>query len=94
MCKSKDADQLCSNCTADQRLCFCFSDSTISLKSKVFELLVFLCDCTDWFVLDLVGNPIDRFSGRYASIDFIAAAGLFRDVIGCWSLLVCLLMIT
>ena len=25
----KDADQLCSNCTADQRLCFHYTDSTI-----------------------------------------------------------------
>ena len=29
LCESKDADQLCSNCTADQRLCFRYSDSTI-----------------------------------------------------------------
>ena len=27
--KNKDADRLCSNCTADQRLCFCFTDSKI-----------------------------------------------------------------
>ena len=29
LCENKDADQLCSNCTADQRLCFHCSDSTI-----------------------------------------------------------------
>ena len=28
------ADQLCSNCTADQRLCFRYTDSTISLLLK------------------------------------------------------------
>ena len=35
--KNKDADQLCSNCTADQRLCFRYNDSTIPLllKSKI-----------------------------------------------------------
>ena len=31
LCENKGADQLCSNCTADQRLCFHYSDSTISL---------------------------------------------------------------
>ena len=32
--KNKGADQLCSNCEADQRLCFCYTDSTIPLLSK------------------------------------------------------------
>ena len=32
--KSKDADQLCGNRTADQRLCFRYIDSTIPLLSK------------------------------------------------------------
>ena len=31
LCVNKGADHLCSNCTADQRLCFRYSDSTISL---------------------------------------------------------------
>ena len=31
ICESKDADQLRSNCAADQRLCFRFTDSTIPL---------------------------------------------------------------
>ena len=39
LCENKDADQLCSNsnCTADRRLCFRYSDSTIPLllKSKI-----------------------------------------------------------
>ena len=34
ICENKAADQLRSNCVADQRLCFCFIDSTISLLSK------------------------------------------------------------
>ena len=32
--KNKGADQLRSNCEADQRLCFRFMDSTIPLLSK------------------------------------------------------------
>ena len=34
MCENKDADQLCSNREADQRLCFCYMDSTIPLLPK------------------------------------------------------------
>ena len=29
ICENKGADQLCSYCTADQHLCFCYPDSTI-----------------------------------------------------------------
>ena len=29
LCENKGADQLCSNCTADQRLCFPYTDSTM-----------------------------------------------------------------
>ena len=37
LCKNKGADQLCSNCEADQQLCFCYTDSTIPrlLKSGI-----------------------------------------------------------
>ena len=37
--ENKDADQLRSNCEADQRLCFRYTDSTISLllKSKILS---------------------------------------------------------
>ena len=31
ICENKGADQLRSNCEADQRLCFCYMDSTIPL---------------------------------------------------------------
>ena len=34
LCENKDADQLCSNCTADQRLCFRYTDCTIPLLLK------------------------------------------------------------
>ena len=40
ICKNKDADQLLGNREADQRLCFCYTDSTIPLlpKSKMSSL--------------------------------------------------------
>ena len=40
ICENKDADQLRSNCAADQRLCFHYTDSTIPLlpKSKTSSL--------------------------------------------------------
>ena len=47
LCGNKGADQLCSNCKADQRICFRYSD---------FKLLAFFRDFTDRFVSDLVGN--------------------------------------
>ena len=34
ICENKGADQLCSNCTADQRLCFRYTDSPIPLLAK------------------------------------------------------------
>ena len=34
ICENKDADQLRSNCTADKRLCFCYTDSIIPLLPK------------------------------------------------------------
>ena len=37
ICKNKYADQLRSNCEADQRLCFCYTNSTIPLLSE-FEI--------------------------------------------------------
>ena len=38
--ENKDADQLRSNCEADQRLCFRNSDSTIALLLNNFTVLV------------------------------------------------------
>ena len=34
LCENKDADQLRRNCKADQRLCFRYMDSTLSLLIK------------------------------------------------------------
>ena len=41
ICKNKDADQLRSKCTADQRLCFRYAGSTIPIlpKSEISSLL-------------------------------------------------------
>ena len=41
ICENKDADQLCGNSEADQRLCFRYIDSTIPLlpKSEISSLL-------------------------------------------------------
>ena len=62
ICKNKGADQLHSNQAADQRLCFRYIDSTISLLAKGnFKPLAIFCGCTVWFVLDLVGNPKTGF---------------------------------
>ena len=63
ICEDKDTDQLRSNCAADQRLCFRYTDSTISLVSN---LLAILRGCTVRFVSDLVGNPEERFSHNEA----------------------------
>ena len=40
ICENKGADQLCSNCAADQRLCFRYIDGTILLlpKSEISSL--------------------------------------------------------
>ena len=61
--KNKGTDQLPGNSTADQRLCFRYIDSTISLlpKSKIKPLAIF-CGHTARLVSDLVKNPKDRFS--------------------------------
>ena len=68
--KNKGTDQLCGKRTADQRLCFCSVDSTIALllKSEISSLLTIFCNCTVWFVSDLVGNTKDRFSHDEAHV--------------------------
>ena len=69
ICENKDADQLRSDCAADQRLCFRYIESTISLlsKSKIKPLAI-SSDCTARFVWDLVGNPDYRFSHNEAHL--------------------------
>ena len=59
ICESKDADQLRSNCEADHRLCFRYTDSTISLH---FKLPAIFYDCTGRFFGGPVRKPHCRFS--------------------------------
>ena len=57
------------NCTADQRLCFRYTDSTIPpLLTQNFKILAFFCECIGHFVLDLVGKSEDRFSRDAAHV--------------------------
>ena len=62
ICENKDADQLCSNCTTDQRLCFATQIELFRyFLNPKFPASSYLC----WYSLvvsDLVGNPEDRFS--------------------------------
>ena len=46
------------NCTADQRLCFRYTDSTVPLLSKCKAIS---WGCTARFLSDLVENPEDNF---------------------------------
>ena len=70
ICENKNADQLRGNREADQRLCFRYTDSTITLlpTSEFFKPLAIFYGCTARFVSDLVGNPEDRFSHNEAHI--------------------------
>ena len=47
MCEKTDTDQLCSNCTADQCLCFRYIDHKFQVSASM---------TTGQFVPDLVGN--------------------------------------
>ena len=66
--ENKGADQLRSNCEADERLCFRYMDSTILslLTPKILSFL--LCVYKPFIVSDLVRNPEDRFSQVAAQI--------------------------
>ena len=70
------ADQLSSNCAADQRLCFPYMESTIPLlpKSETSSLKLSSVVVQPGFVSDLVGNPEDRFS--YNEAHMLKAQGV------------------
>ena len=82
ICENKDADQLCSHCTADLRLCFpctagclCFPSQMVQsffAYNQNFKLLACFCDCTGQFVSDLVGNPNCWFSCVKAHLSYYA----------------------
>ena len=70
-CENKGADQPCSNCMADLRLCFRFMHGRVCclLNSEIGGFLSsFFCDCTDWLVSNQVGTPKDLFSRVVAFI--------------------------
>ena len=60
ICENKVADQLHSNCEADQRLCGRHIDSTIHPKFQASNHLLLL------YSPFCFGNPEDRFSGDVA----------------------------
>ena len=62
ICENKGVDQLRGNHAADQCLCFHYIVKSIYLLNPNFKPPAILCGCTAWVVLDLVGNPEDRFS--------------------------------
>ena len=68
-CKNKGADQLHSNCAADQHLDFCYIASRIPLLPKYEISSLYQSSVTVQSVLDLVRNPVDRFS--YIEADII-----------------------
>ena len=64
LAENKDADQLRSNCEADQRLCFRYSDSTVSLllkaeisRFKLFSVNVQVDLCRTWSETTLLVFP-------------------------------------
>ena len=61
ICENKAADQLYSNCTADQCLCFRHTDPSSTFIHN-FKLLSFFCDCSGLFVSGLIRNPEDCLS--------------------------------
>ena len=84
ICENKDADQLRGNREADQRLCFRYIDSTISLQN--FKPLAIFCGCTARDVSDLVGNPEDRFSHNEAHLCILQHHGTSVLGLRCLSL--------
>ena len=71
--ENKGADQLRSNCEADQRLCFRYTDSTISLlsKSKISSLCPSSVTVQPGLCQTWSGPKLLVFS-RTGSIDYIA----------------------
>ena len=76
LCENKGADQLCSNCTTDQHLCFHHLDCTILLLSKsnissLYQSYVTVQSglCRTWSELKLWPTVFSRI-GSYKPKDF------------------------
>ena len=71
ICEIKAADQLCGNRTADQRLCFRYTDSTIPLlpKSEISSLKPSSVGLQPGLCQIWSENPEDRFSQNEAQIE-------------------------
>ena len=74
-CEDKDTDQRRGKCAADRCLCFRYIDSTIPLLTA----LAIFCDCTGWFVSNLVGNSEDRFSRDAVNVWLRAVRGHLEE---------------
>ena len=74
LCENKGADQLRSNCEADQRLCFRYTDSTVSLllKSEISRFYPSSVDaqlglCQTWSETPKTGFLVSRLTYRNRS---------------------------
>ena len=72
LCENKGADQLRSNCEADQRLCFRYTDSTLSLliKSEISSFYaasgtVHVGLCQTWLETPKTGFLASRLKSLY-----------------------------
>ena len=72
MRKTKGADQLHCNHTADQRLCYPYIVQTFNLVNPKTKAFIHFCGCATWFVSDQAGNPKERFSLRHGSTDLLS----------------------
>ena len=83
ICVCENADQVHGNSEADQRLCFCYTDSTLSLllKSQISSLLLRLYSlvCVRpvrkphfWFSHDfahiLVTKPVQKYQNSFGCV--------------------------
>ena len=82
-CENKDADQLRSNCAADQRLCFRYISSTITLlpKSEILSLLLSSVvaqpgQCRTWSETPKTGLLVTRLICPYLNAQNSLSSGL------------------
>ena len=81
MCENKDTDQLCSNCTADQCLCFATQIAKfLCFKIQNFKLLAYFFDCTGRSVSDLL--CFSRDAAQLSTINVCSYVCVFDVVKG------------